>query len=849
MVSDNNLPSYTPRNRQPLGMGSNILVTADGKVTAQTFIEVIRAFLPKMDPKRWVVVYIRKSNDTAEMDNSNYLEHQEKLAEYVAAAGVDADRLKVESADIGISGVYDGTYRPSLKKIEDWLRHPELIGTIIVADISRIYRDPTEIGPVILAEKLKINKVKILTFDQGQPRLLDMTVEADNDWFKMRCRDASAARKTIRHTLGTSRETSVMKGGWSGSPVPIGWAVMPPKQILVMGRRHKVAPFLYVYQPHADVKLEIMRIADKMKTPSWRQLHEIVTEKKLFIPPFAEYDEGGNRLREYMATRSCLKQIGRKQPDGNFIRYDPDEPLALSLKQLKKLLQEPLAIGCRLYGSGKSGIDHLRTLDNKFKKMGKSHDSKIRDYREFVGYDDKLAICRTEEEVALFWRILDTWGEYCVDQLRESDFTICVPKPSLANDKRGRPIGASVSSPWTGIVFCGKHGTDEAGNVLLTHHLGHHVAKSSYSGKPCNSWHCQREYNRGDTNKICVSIGNNDILGRILDQYFARRIRYAIEYNKNLVLKCKDQPSSQEVAEGLRKDIGQHQRNIERHMRALAEYEAMWDRQGMTDEEIAAKRVDYIYKYIEPEEGARRSQTVKLRDIEQESSQECTALQSFDTVQSYVEWIYQEDNWSQISKPRLQRIIRSLVSNVVVFSSDDPGISEVGVVVNWHSGLQDVLITWQSPSDDRPWEQWEDDNLRANWLSDLTPGQMRELILPARRWNNIANRVKELGLPPGRKTRVWRQEFKDLGLTWYERHNEEVIGFALFSTESSNTEDSMDDTQPCWMTFCADGSIPIKEEPPCEVLERAFCISRFGEVLNRPGIRTTATQKSSLLPT
>ena len=759
---------YTPSNRYALGTGGILSQGEDG--VAYSIVEAIRKELPNLDLTRKFVVYVRKSNPAAETAKGNYLAYQEHLHLYLEEAGVGKEQIEVFSEDVGISAVYDEKYRPSLKKIDNWLLNPDIIGTIVVVDISRIYRDPTMVGPSLLASKLKTNRVKILTFDGGSPNVMDMRNQGHYDNFIQRCMKAANHRHELRTLTTRAREQAFESGFWSGSPLPVGWALTLPTTETRLGRRVEVGAKVVMYEPHAKIKMQIMRLADDPKIKTYKQLLLAVQVAGIVIPPFED-----SLLRNYMQSRSCLKNCGTRNPDGTILRHDADTDKVPTKTMLVNLLLDPLALGYRMYGSGvESGGRELRALTRKYANMGgKTHDSLIRDYREFGNVDPDLAICKTEEEEALYWRLLHKWSQYDADVLRDSNFTSYSKNKERVKLPRGRPAGESLSNGWVGLLYCMRHGYDETGDANRTHLMTYNAGKRAERIRDTARWECNKD-NRDTYCSPCIRIGGNDRLTRVLDDFFRRRvlsvvIRIQHEYHDNgdIVLSLEAQ------LDDLTRQHDRKQKDVNRQNKMLMAKIVSWEEDdACTPDEVDAETVRYQREWIKPEEDALRQITRSIKDLEHQIATAIPAQVDMKNVAGLVQQMTRQNLWHMLTPAMWRDILLCLVESVEVWADTEPVIDDVYVSVKWKCGLEDTLITWRNPPlDRRPFSHEEDEALQALWASNCTVEELRAQLQPGRRYLLVRRHVQQdLKVNNANRSREWREHFDFLGKSYHQRH-------------------------------------------------------------------------------
>ena len=100
----------------------------------------LAALVRQLDPHRLTVVYVRKSDPGGHKNQAAYLMVQEAVPEALARAGVPPERLILLEGDTGKSAWLSRKFRADLNNLYERIGADE-VGTVVVRDISRIFRD------------------------------------------------------------------------------------------------------------------------------------------------------------------------------------------------------------------------------------------------------------------------------------------------------------------------------------------------------------------------------------------------------------------------------------------------------------------------------------------------------------------------------------------------------------------------------------------------------------------------------------------------------------------------------------------------------------------------------------
>jgi DNA invertase Pin-like site-specific DNA recombinase len=756
--------------------------------------DAFRQVIAECPQDRFFYVYVRKSNQAAESASANYLHAQLDLSQALAQAGVPAERMVVLSDDTGKSGTLSRQFRRDLARVfEDMGKG--LVGTVVAMDVARLFRDYTDKEPAAFAARMARCGVHVVTHYRGQWRLLNMAKDADNQAFRDMAREAAHERLAIRDRCMTARERVVAEGGYGGRPVPIGWAVKPktPRSLSPDGIERP--GYMYVYEPHAAIKLEIMRLSLEPHICSFRQLRNEIIARGLQFPPFEE------SIRADCFPRSVICRC--KTEEGGVIRpLRANDPFYPSLAMLKGILYEPLAIGHWLYGSGKYGESKLRRLRRIYEdQQDQRLDSLIRPYREFLGIHEDLTICRTPEQIELFFKVCEKWCESDVRTLHETGYEVKESNPHCIR-RVGRPrgTGPKYSNPWSNRVFCLKHVHDPNEYYIRR------------AGGPRGEWACSKDYSTGNQPYSCSTWGEEDRLGRILDYHLLYHLSAMLMQDGSLLGNLVEERRRLVARiEDMRREISELESERDRQLRRQDELERRLE--GM-EESFMRQEIDgFFERNVKPIMAALQARRKELRQAEEEGTADLMER----TEEELREELWSIVRSSQIPEAKRHELISTFVERVGVFIPQYTG--NVLIEFRWSKAVLngrgervvDTLIGWKNLSKDfREWTPEEDAALRELYpvASGASYDEIRERLQPCRKIDAIVKRVRQLGICREGRTESWINACRLQDKTWGQGHPEV---FYLY----------LADTPLEWLRH-ADEYHPSEGEPvfryPCSVM-------------------------------
>ena len=289
-------------------------------------------------------VYIRQSQTSAPGKRDSFLLDQKQIPAALIECGVPNSKIVARELDINKSGALPISHRGDFSAMLDRIR-TGVTGTVAAADISRLFRDRSLIGPTRFMGLLETWSVKLLTGIEGRWELLDMAQQRDRNLFLEECQKAASERLTIKKRLGTSRLRLLRNDrlAWSGGPIDIGYAVTQ-KRRLKGGENTRRQRF--IYQPHAEVVKQVLRAAVRPELVTWPQFRDYCWDNGITVPPFSA------EIREDVGPKSVLYNHGKNNMDVS---------QKLSVSNLQSVLNNELLLGDRLYGSGESAKTYAQS--------------------------------------------------------------------------------------------------------------------------------------------------------------------------------------------------------------------------------------------------------------------------------------------------------------------------------------------------------------------------------------------------------------------------------------------------------------------------------------------------------
>ena len=727
------MQNLTPRRSNKFGSANNSFVQSH---VMEAFAEKVRL----LDTTRWIILYIRKSNKAGKAEHGNFLIEQEKVLELLLKAGIPRERILVLDGDTGKSAKLNAKFRKDLDKMMGLLLE-EQVGGVIALNIARLFRDRTLQAPSSFAGRMQRSKALLITADGGEWVKKDLNYSSDLKWFLDKAGAAAAELDDIRERTMVSRRNSVFGDdltNFSGASAPIGYAVKPGYKTYIGSELVSYSPRLYVYNPHAEYKIGVMRVSMLPHIDTFPKLQRHLRDNNLMIPPFDP------QIVADTFSRSSLCKVSEGRGKGK-IKLPSDASFLPSAHMLRQILLEPLAVGDRFYGSGDDGKYLKRKYEKIAKIMGQSDDSKMNIERIFVGNVPELAICNTPELEQLYYDVWDKWSPWDVRTARASDYEEMVPNEARAvrPASSGRAPDPENFNPWVSKVWCLKHGEDEDSEPVFDHPMVR-------NGR---GWTCMKDNLKALIDGVCSNWGCNDILTKVLDAHLRLTIRMILDGKKALVenlVEARDADKAQlqslhETVKELEADLMNAQASATAQRKAMQKAE-IEDYEEQIDEYLARHMVP-VAKNLATAKRDLELLRARLDQVEASNSRH----EVMDMLSKYLT-VACPTNAQQME------IVAHMVKSVGVLVSDGFNTRAVYVRFAWMNGEVDDLVSWRESSrDDRPWTEAEDAVLDTCWADkSLSWLDIRGQLQPFRKFSSAHRRADAQGLTSKiRRTAAW----------------------------------------------------------------------------------------------
>jgi hypothetical protein len=711
-------------------------VATQGLGYESSLVAQIRNLLASCDLTRRVVVYIRQSDDDGKGTHGGYKMSQEQMKGLLIDAGVSESMIDVYDDDSNKSGALGIKWRLALQTINESCARGQ-VGLIVCLAIDRLYRNPKMVEPAEFAEVLGANNVCVLTTCQEALCVLTMSSEDARAKFRDEAQKGAEERARFRSRSMAGREQYVNCGAASSMPTPFGWKKNPrvPAHVSPTGKYQP--PRYEIYDYHADIKLKIMRVADLDTITSYRSLRmALIAEGLLPLPPFEPHLAVEN-LSKSVYWRSWVDDEESHKP-----RRKPriDDEIMPGEKMLQGILLEPLALGDRWYGSGRTGHYKMNEERSRIDPNRQTLDAKIMEWKVLVCSSPELAICNTPDLEALFWRVHDKWSHIDYRAAREHgtiDYSEhghipvnALRKAAVKQPGRPRDSKNGLVNYWGGKVFCGKHGGVERSHPLL--HL--------VTGK---GWGCVKDKDKGLTDKMCCYWGSDNRLLKCLDWYLISQLRQHLREDVSFIGKSSDHAitSKAEIS-----DLEtQRQRLLEQidyqKFRLAADQETWYTSDKDNFKTLTAERHQNEILPKQLQVARLEEQTSKL----QQQLLEMNVDETDEALRNRLEKIL--DTRDGIPPAKMRELILTFVDYVMVYIGDGIVANEVVIDFHWKGVRKDVLISWTGSSrDTRPFTEAEDEALRQLWPieSGASYEEIKQHLLPGRKFSKITSRITEL---------------------------------------------------------------------------------------------------------
>jgi len=725
----------------------------------QSQADQFRRLLVGCDLSRYVYVYVRQSKDDGAGTHAGYKMDQEKLHDILVEAGVPSVRIKVLKDDTNKSGALSQEYRDDLRKLDRACERGE-VGLIVCQAVDRLFRDPYMVGPVEFGNMLGAQRVKVLRAVKGEFDLLDMATEAAKEKFRKEAQDAANERTVIRDRSMRARENYALEGAAGSKPTPFGWRRLPKVAAHLSPTGKYIPSVNVVYGPHAIIKLKIMMLANRPEINTVFQLYKaLIAEKLVPLPPFEQAIAAEN------VSKSIYYKTWIPDPSAKDGKRRPrvDDWINPGPTMIKGILLEPLTLGDRWYGCGRSGHDKMNAERERLNLSRQQVYAKINEGKSFAGNSPEQALWNADPAIleeldldrekieALYWSIVDKWSYVDYHAARESgvlDFTEGSAKLPV-NEKRrrlirqpGRPrerVTGSVNY-WAGKIFCAKHPDNTHPITYL---------------KAGDGWICTKDKDSLKEHAACCFWGQKNALRKVLDWYLLSMLRAEINKNHALI-RNHDTESSRIAAElqYMEEEIAGLNRELDYQKARLEANQRVWHAEG---EDMEALSKEQYAQHIKP----RRTRLAHLNTECQVLRTELSRLDYTETQEEFEARVQSIlDKRDGISPENMRDLVQTFIESVRVLIGDGVTAKEVVLEVKWKGGRRDVLISWRgSAKDHRPWEPWEDEALKKLWpaRSGASYENVLQHLLPGRRFPIITERITQLGVV-GMRPREFRKQ-------------------------------------------------------------------------------------------
>jgi DNA invertase Pin-like site-specific DNA recombinase len=273
-------------------------------------------------------VYQRLSSHEQVRQNIYSLKAQDALVDLAREDGYTDEQVYVEKRDLGISGTKGQEEREGLAHLIACIEQ-DLVESVYVVHISRLFRDQTLIDALTFGELCKKHDIIIVT-----PHIrLNLQDRMHMRLYRSEVERAADELELMQSRLGSARDLKGRQGYYSGENLPTGYIVDTREEVRVDGTmvpnegHEKMRPF----KPHADVVQLIFQLAMRGKTPT--QIVRYCANNGIAFPPFPPGLNTGANLKNFRRLRKNL--------DGCW-------PLTTS--RARSILTNPAYIGWRIWG-------------------------------------------------------------------------------------------------------------------------------------------------------------------------------------------------------------------------------------------------------------------------------------------------------------------------------------------------------------------------------------------------------------------------------------------------------------------------------------------------------------------
>jgi DNA invertase Pin-like site-specific DNA recombinase len=270
-------------------------------------------------------VYLRLSSHEQVKKHIYSLQAQHELVDLAKKDGYPDQLIHVETRDLGISGTLGQQERAGLAHLIAQIE-AEIVESVYVVQICRLFRDQTLIMPFTFGELCKQHGVIIVT---SQMRL-NLRDRMHMRIYRMEAERAADELEVMSARLHGGQNLKARQGHYGGGSIPPGYVLDVQKQIVVDGRLvdnpdyHKYR----VYEPHAEIVRTVFGMA-RIPGTTVPQIVKRCRSQGLGFPPFPA---------ELASVRANLKAFAsvKRAPDGSW---------PLTLARVRSILRNPAYIG------------------------------------------------------------------------------------------------------------------------------------------------------------------------------------------------------------------------------------------------------------------------------------------------------------------------------------------------------------------------------------------------------------------------------------------------------------------------------------------------------------------------
>jgi hypothetical protein len=252
---------------------------------------------------------------------------QDALVDLANEDGYSKEQIHVEKRDLGVSGTKGREQREGLAYLIDCIER-DMIESIYVVHISRLFRDQTLIDALAFGELCKAHQVIIVT-----PQMrLNLRDRMHMRLYRMEVERAADELELMQSRLGSARNLKGRQGYYCGQNLPTGYVLDLQENIKVDGKVTKNENYqkMQLYEPHAKVVRQIFRLARRRMTET--QIARCCKREGIVFSSFPPELRIGANMKNFLRLR--------KNADGSW-------PVTIS--RVRSILKNPAYIGWRIW--------------------------------------------------------------------------------------------------------------------------------------------------------------------------------------------------------------------------------------------------------------------------------------------------------------------------------------------------------------------------------------------------------------------------------------------------------------------------------------------------------------------